>query len=74
MINIYTINLPVKSPDIVFLDIAIATLSKIFNFLKEVTIELNRFSHRSVKKNGKKTGRVKKNSLECGPKNLKFRQ
>ena len=54
MIHIYATTLPVKSLDLVFFDIEIATLSKFSNFLKEVTIELNRFSHRLVKKNGEK--------------------
>ena len=61
MSNIYTINLPVKSPDLVFLAIEIATLSKTPIFLKEVTIELNRFSHRLAQKNEKKL-EVLKNS------------
>ena len=44
------VTFPVKSLDLVFFEIAIATLSRFFDFFKEVTIVLNRFSHRLVPK------------------------
>ena len=50
---ICTVTFLVKSLDLVFFEIEIANLSRLLNFKKEVTIVLNRFSHRLVKKKRK---------------------
>ena len=58
--------------DLVFFEIEIATMYEFSNFLKGVTIFLNRSSHRLVQKKRKKDWKGKKRIIKVWPKNLKF--
>ena len=74
MINIYTVTFPVKSLDLVFLDIEIATLSN-FQFFKGSNYWVDPgFPIDWYQKMGKNIGRLKQISLKCGQNKLKFSQ